>query len=728
MFASLLAVSALLVEPRIGTRAPTAVRNAAPTMILGLGERTALTVPGGSLMAPTPANMVVTEGDVREAQARWAASIKSISKAYLDKGDYVQAAANAAAELYGYGHTNILFKPTKAAEFQFRPMASEAMSYFVGGDAVEGGYAEDGGFAINGGKGWSDVVFDNHQVELNGNTAIAMGNYYFTCATTGDKTKGEYTFGYKKNPDGKTRIFLHHSSVPYGAGSSDAPAPITEAEVVAVQNSWANAIKTISKTYLDEGDYIGAAGAAAAELYGYGHTNVLFKPTKATEYQFRPTGEEAMSYFVGGNVVEGGYKEDAGFAINGGKGWANVFFENHQVELNGNTAIAMGNYYFTDASNPNGPKTKVEYTFGYKRCGDGKLRIFLHHSSVPYNPAPATAPIAAAVEFPDPVTEEEVRQVQANWAGAIKKISATHKKGGDFIGEAGKAAAELYAYGHCNVLFKPTKAVEQRFRPTGEEAMSYFVGGSVVEGGYDEDGGFAINGGKGWADCVYDNHQIEIKNGVGIAMGTYDFTCATTGDVSTVEYTFGYERCEDGKVRIFLHHSSVPYAAAPAPALAPITRIEVLEIQNKWANAIKGCSKIYKEGGDYIGAAANAAAELYAYGHSNVLFKPTKAAEYQFRPTGEEAMSYFVGGKVVDGGYDEDAGFAINGGKGWTDVVYDNHQIELTGATATAMGNYYFTDGATGDKVKVEYTFNYRRCEDGQVRIYVHHSSVPYAA
>ena len=57
------------------------------------------------------------------------------------------------------------------------------------------------------------------------------------------------------------------------------------------------------------------------------------------------------------------------------------------------------------------------------------------------------------------------------------------------------------------------------------------------------------------------NHQVEIKNGIGIAMGNYDFTCATTGDKARVEYTFGYMRCDDGKVRIFLHHSSVPYTA-----------------------------------------------------------------------------------------------------------------------------------------------------------------------
>merc|ERR1719346_185679 len=94
-------------------------------------------------------------------------------------------------------------------------MASDAMSYFVGKDAVEDGYDEDAGFAINGGKGWSDVVFDNHQIDLNGDTAIAMGNYYFTSAEDGSKAKVEYTFGYKKNDDGKLRIFLHHSSVPY---------------------------------------------------------------------------------------------------------------------------------------------------------------------------------------------------------------------------------------------------------------------------------------------------------------------------------------------------------------------------------------------------------------------------------------------------------------------------------------------------------------------------------
>merc|ERR550537_397190 len=101
------------------------------------------------------------------------------------------------------------------------------MSYFVGNANVEQGIAEDGGFAINGGKGWSDVVFSNHQIDINGNTACAMGTYEFTDATDGSVTTVEYTFGYKKNADGKVRIFLHHSSVPYSPAGL---APVTEDE------------------------------------------------------------------------------------------------------------------------------------------------------------------------------------------------------------------------------------------------------------------------------------------------------------------------------------------------------------------------------------------------------------------------------------------------------------------------------------------------------------------
>ena len=171
-------------------------------------------------------------------------------------------------------------------------------------------------------------------------------------------------------------------SRPFSSSAASDNEPLTETEVVELQKQWGNAIKKISKAYMEQGDYISVAADAAAELYGYGHSSVLFKPTKAAKYPFRPTGGEALSYFVGGSVVDGGYEEDAGFAINGGKGWKNVMFANHQIDLNGPVAIAMGSYVFTCATTND--DVKVEYTFGYKRNEDGKARIFLHHSSVPY--------------------------------------------------------------------------------------------------------------------------------------------------------------------------------------------------------------------------------------------------------------------------------------------------------------------------------------------------------
>ena len=92
------------------------------------------------------------------------------------------------------------------------------------------------------------LVFDNHHIDVSGEVAIAMGNYYFTCAKDGSQTKVEYTFGYKRNDDGKVRIFLHHSSVPYSAGPATVSSPIKN-------------IKDISTIY--RGDYIPAAAEGA---------------------------------------------------------------------------------------------------------------------------------------------------------------------------------------------------------------------------------------------------------------------------------------------------------------------------------------------------------------------------------------------------------------------------------------------------------------------------------
>ena len=150
---------------------------------------------------------------------------------------------------------------------------------------------------------------------------------------------------------------------------------ITKEEVLEAQTVWGNGVVAIGKAFTDKADYEKVATDHVDSLYAYGMTDVLFKPTKAAVEQFRATRESAISYFVATNGV---CKEDKGFAI---QPWIKVRFENTGVVLSADTAIAMGNYYFTDTS---GAETKVEYSFGYVKDADGKLRINLHHSSVPF--------------------------------------------------------------------------------------------------------------------------------------------------------------------------------------------------------------------------------------------------------------------------------------------------------------------------------------------------------
>jgi hypothetical protein len=157
----------------------------------------------------TKTDMVITEQEVTDAQKAWGEGIVKIGKVYLEKGDYKAAATEHINNFYNYQEGNVLFKPTLASEKQFRTDFQGALSYFVGGDE---NYAEDHGFAI---KPWSNVRWENIGTKIMGNMAVAMGNYYFTPAKGGDDVKVEYSFAYTKNKDGKLKIILHGSHLPY---------------------------------------------------------------------------------------------------------------------------------------------------------------------------------------------------------------------------------------------------------------------------------------------------------------------------------------------------------------------------------------------------------------------------------------------------------------------------------------------------------------------------------
>ena len=149
-----------------------------------------------------------------------------------------------------------------------------------------------------------------------------------------------------------------------------------------------------------------------------------------------------------------------------------------------------------------------------------------------------------------------------------------------------------------------------------------------------------------------------------------------------------------------------------------VTVADVEDAQQAWGEGIVAIATAHSTGGDYVEVARNHVETLYAYGLTAVLFKPTLAVIEQFRPTFDSALSYFVASNNV---CPEDKGFAI---KGWTNVRFENTDIIVQETTALAMGNYYFTS-PDGDEVKVEYTFGYIVDSSGNLRIQLHHSSMP---
>ncbi|GAA4426932.1 hypothetical protein [Acidovorax lacteus] len=153
---------------------------------------------------------------------------------------------------------------------------------------------------------------------------------------------------------------------------------ISEAEVLQAQKAWCKALVDISQTHATSGQ---AAAKALAEkvidgAYGYQMGAVLFKPTLTVAPQtFRTTRAGALAYFVGGDAA---FPKDTGFAL---KGWTQCESKNAAVFISGDSATTMGNVMITDKS---GKVTTVDKTWKFVKDDAGKLRIVVHHSSLPY--------------------------------------------------------------------------------------------------------------------------------------------------------------------------------------------------------------------------------------------------------------------------------------------------------------------------------------------------------
>lgn len=183
------------------------------------------------------------------------------------------------------------------------------------------------------------------------------------------------------------------------------------------------------------------------------------------------------------------------------------------------------------------------------------------------------------------------------------------------------------------------------------------------------------------------------------------------------------------KVKMGLAAGALSLIAAPALAVTAtvkdraLTQAEVEAAQVAWGEALVAISTAHDSEGPE--AAKKLAEEIidaaYGYDLGPVLFKPTLTeAPQTFRTTKEGALAYFVGQNPE---FPDDTGFAL---KGWTDVKIENAAIFIDGNMATTMGNVMITN-KDGSVTTVDKTWGFVRDNDGDIKIVLHHSSLPYS-
>jgi hypothetical protein len=158
---------------------------------------------------------------------------------------------------------------------------------------------------------------------------------------------------------------------------------ITYDEVNAAQQAWCDALVKIGKLKEEGGDYKAFAEQVLSTAYNYDSGKVFFKPTLAFGDQtFRNDKKGALAYFIGGDPS---YPNDKGFALTP---WVKARYDNageknEGIQIYGSIAITMGNVWVTAKD---GKEVMVDKTWVFKKGKDGKLRIIVHKSSLPYVP------------------------------------------------------------------------------------------------------------------------------------------------------------------------------------------------------------------------------------------------------------------------------------------------------------------------------------------------------
>ena len=154
----------------------------------------------------------------------------------------------------------------------------------------------------------------------------------------------------------------------------------------------------------------------------------------------------------------------------------------------------------------------------------------------------------------------------------------------------------------------------------------------------------------------------------------------------------------------------------------PINEEDLLNARIAWGDGLIKISKTFETEGieRATSVASNMIDQLYFFDFGEVLFKPTLSGGSQtFRPTKEGALSYFVG---HNSSYPNDNGFGI---KFWREVSSETSAIFIDDTVAMWMGWVTFID-RDGQVTKVDKSWGYKLDDNGNLRITLHHSSLPY--
>ena len=154
----------------------------------------------------------------------------------------------------------------------------------------------------------------------------------------------------------------------------------------------------------------------------------------------------------------------------------------------------------------------------------------------------------------------------------------------------------------------------------------------------------------------------------------------------------------------------------------PILEKDISDAVSAWGDGLLEISNAYENSGIEKATlvAESMLDKLYGFNLGPVLFKPTlRGGSQTFRLTREGALSYFVGQNLV---YPQDSGFGI---KSWRKVTAEASAIFIDQTIALWMGWVTLID-KNEQITKVDKSWGYKLDDKGNLRIILHHSSLPY--